>query len=42
LSDRSVGLAEVWCEENIEERPSKAFNGIGDWEDCDTLGLCKC
>jgi hypothetical protein len=39
LSDRSVGFAEIWGEENIEEGAGKPFDGIGDREDSNTLGL---
>jgi hypothetical protein len=39
LSDRSVGLAEVWGEEDIEEGAGEAFDGIGDRENGNTLGL---
>lgn len=39
LANRSVGLSEVGGKENVEERTSKAFYGIRDGEDCDSLGL---
>jgi hypothetical protein len=39
LSDGSVGFAEVWGEENVEEGTSKTFDGIGDRKDSNTLGL---
>jgi hypothetical protein len=39
LSNRSVGFAEVWGEEDVKEGASEAFNGIGDRKDCYTLGL---
>lgn len=39
LADGAVGLAEVWGEEDIEQRASEAFDGVGNWEDGDALGL---
>jgi hypothetical protein len=39
LSDRSVRFAEVWGEEDIEERAGETFNGIGDGENSNSLGL---
>lgn len=39
LADWSVGLAEVGSEVDIEERTGKTFDGIGNREDSNALGL---
>jgi hypothetical protein len=39
LPNGPVGFPEVWGEENIEERPGEALDGIGDRKDRDPLGL---
>jgi hypothetical protein len=39
LANRSVGFAEVWGEENVEQRTGDTLDGIGDGEDCNALGL---
>jgi len=37
----TVGFAEVWGEEDIEERAGKALHSVREREDSDTLGLCR-
>jgi hypothetical protein len=39
LSDRSVGFAEIWSKEDIEEGASKAFDCVGDREDSNAFSL---
>jgi hypothetical protein len=39
LSDRSIGFAEVWGEEDIEEGASQAFDGVCNGKDSNALGL---
>jgi hypothetical protein len=39
LSDWSVGLAEVGCKVDIEERAGQALDGISDGKDSNALGL---
>jgi hypothetical protein len=39
LSDRSVCFSEIWGKEYIEERAGKTFDGIGDGENSNALGL---
>jgi hypothetical protein len=39
LSDRSVGFAEIWSKEDIEEGASKAFDCVGDGEDSNAFSL---
>ncbi|TFB02298.1 hypothetical protein CCMA1212_006004 [Trichoderma ghanense] len=39
LLHRSVGFAEVWGEEDVEEGASEALDGVGNGEHSDSLGL---
>jgi hypothetical protein len=39
LTNRSVGFAEVWGKENVEQRSGDALDCVGDGENCDALGL---
>jgi hypothetical protein len=39
LSDRSVGLAEVWGKENVEQGAGQALDSISDGENGNALGL---
>jgi len=42
LTNGSVGLAEVWSKEDVEEGASKTFDGVGHRKDSNALGLKKC
>jgi hypothetical protein len=39
LLDWSVGFAEVWGEENVEQGASKALDGVGNRKHSNSLGL---